>query len=51
MKAETEKKIREAYDYCAEKDKSTEFTIQYIQDVCKVDLDCVMNWLSKQKSA
>ena len=48
MKAETKQRILEAYNYCAEKDKSMEYTIEYIMDTCKVNLDCVMTFLETQ---
>ncbi len=47
MKVETKNKLLEAWLYCDENDKSTEFMIQYMQDIANVDLDCVMNFITK----
>lgn len=47
MKPETKNKLFEAWQYCDDNDKSTEFMLQYMQDVAKVDLDCVVNFLRK----
>ena len=38
-------KLFEAWAYCDELDKSTEFMLQYMQDTCKVDLDCVLAYM------
>lgn len=35
----------EALQYCEDEDKSTEFTIQYIQDFAKVELGTVLQFL------
>ena len=47
MKASTKQKLIEAWEYCDENDKSTEFMLQFMQDVAKVDLDCVLDFLEK----
>ena len=47
MKPETKDKLFNAWAYCDEHDKSTEFMLQYMQDTAKVDLDCVINFLQK----
>jgi len=47
MKTETKNMLFEAWQYCDDNDKSTEFMIQYMQDVAKVDFDCVINFLEK----
>lgn len=47
MKTETKNKLLEALAYCNNKDKSTEFTLEYMQDFANVDLDCVVNFLKK----
>ena len=47
MKAETKAKLLEAWQYCDDNDKSTEFMLQYMQDVAGVDLDCVINFIKK----
>jgi hypothetical protein len=49
MKAETKIKLLEAWQYCDENEKSTEFMLQYMQDVANVDLDCVVNFIEKTK--
>jgi len=47
MKVETKNKLLEAWQYCDVNDKSTEFMLEYMQDVANVDLDCVINFLQK----
>lgn len=47
MKSETKNKLFEAWAYCDEEDKSTEFMIQYMQDYAGVDHNCVMTFLIK----
>ena len=47
MKTVTREKLLEAWNYCDQEDKSTEFMIQYMQDVANVDLDCVLNFIEK----
>ena len=48
MKTETKAKLEIAKQYCDDNDKSTEFMIQYMQDIAGVDFDCVMNYLRKK---
>lgn len=48
MKRETRRKLLEAWQYCDDNDKSTEFMLQYMQDAANVDLDCVISFLSKE---
>ena len=38
----------EARDYCNDMDKSTEFMLQYMQDVANVDLDVVIQFLEEE---
>lgn len=45
MKASTKALLKEARQYCDDNDKSTEFMLQYMQDVANVDLDCVLKYL------
>lgn len=45
MKKATKQLLFEARRYCDENDKSTEFMLQYMQDVAGVDLDCVVKFL------
>ena len=47
MKAETKRKLLEAWQHCDDNDKSTDFMLEYMQDVANVDLDCVMNFIQK----
>ena len=42
----TKLKLAHVHQLCDEQDKSTGFMIQYMQDICDVDHDCVMNYLS-----
>ncbi len=48
MKQKTKELLQEAYKYCNEKDKSTEFMLEYMQDFANVDLDCVLNFLQTE---
>jgi hypothetical protein len=48
MKEQTKKLLESAYQYCEERDKSTEFLIEYLQDVANVDLDCVLHFLTNK---
>jgi len=50
MKAETKRKLFEAWQYCDDEDKSTEFMLEYMQDFAGVDLDCVINFIQKTTS-
>ncbi|OHB99884.1 MAG: hypothetical protein A2Z57_11210 [Planctomycetes bacterium RIFCSPHIGHO2_12_39_6] len=45
MNTETKEKLMEAWAWCDDEDKSTEFMLQYMQDVGGVDLDCVIVFL------
>ena len=45
MKEKTKELLRIAQQYCDDEDKSTEFMLQYMQDVAGVDLDCVLKFL------
>ena len=42
-----ENKLFEAWSYCDDEDKSTEFMLQYMQDVADVDLDYVIAFMQK----
>ena len=48
MKQRTKELLKEAQAYCDGNDKSTEFMLQYMQDVANVDLDCVLNYLQNK---
>ena len=45
MKHTTKLKLAAIQQWCDVEEKSTEFMIQFMQDVCKVDCDAVMNYL------
>jgi hypothetical protein len=45
MKDSTKKILLEAWAYCDREDKSTEFMLQYMQDVAKVSLDTVIKFI------
>ncbi len=47
MKQATKDKLFEAWAYCDEHDKSTEYMLQYMQDYANVSHDTVMNFLMK----
>ena len=46
MQLSTKLKLAAVHNWCDAEDKSTEFMIQYMQDVCKVSHDTVINYLS-----
>ena len=48
MKEKTKYLLEAAQEYCDKEDKSTEFMLEYMQDVAGVDLDCVLKFLQKQ---
>lgn len=39
--------LKEAYLWCDEEDKSTEFMLEYMQDYENTDLDTVLEFLKK----
>jgi hypothetical protein len=47
MKQNTKEILLKAWQYCDINDKSTEFMLQYMQDVANVSFDCVINFISK----
>ena len=47
MKQNKEELLKEAQQYCDDNDKSTEFMIQYMQDVAGATLDEVMKFLEE----
>lgn len=47
MKYITKLKLRVVQFICDQEDKSTEYMLQAMQDIVKVDLDCVINYLEK----
>ena len=47
MQAKTRDILLEAWAYCDINDKSTEFMLQYMQDMAGVNFDCVMNFIEK----
>lgn len=46
MKDSTKQKLKEAMEWCDANDKSTEFMIEYMQDIAGVSHECVMNYLT-----
>jgi len=44
MKYITKLKLAAVHQYADAMDKSTEWMLQFMQDSCNVDLDCVMNY-------
>jgi len=41
----TKLKLASIHQVCDAQDKSTEFMIQYMQDTCKLPLECVMAYM------
>lgn len=50
MKDTTKIKLAEAWKYCDEEDKSTEFMLQYMADSANISLDTVIMFLEKYES-
>lgn len=48
MKQSTKQILHEAWNYCDEEDKSTEYMLQYMQDVANVDMECVISFIDKE---
>jgi hypothetical protein len=49
---ESQKKlILDAWDYCDQEDKSTEFMLQYMSDVSSVDFDEVVKYITSKKAS
>lgn len=48
MKQSKIKLLHDAWNYCDNKDKSTEFMLQYMQDLAKIDLDEVLLFIEKE---
>lgn len=42
-------KLKQAARECAKLNKSTSFTIQYVQDVTKMDRSAIVNYLQKEE--
>ncbi len=42
----TKLKLAAVHQLCDVENRSTEYMIQYMQDICKVDFDCVISYLS-----
>ena len=49
MKYITKLKLAAIHSHCDVNNKSTEYMIQFMQDSCKVDLDCVLSYLQLSK--
>lgn len=45
MTKETKDLLTEAYNYCIENEKSSEFMLEYMQDFANVDLDTVLDFI------
>ena len=45
MKQTTKLKLACVHQYCDINDKSTEYMYQLMQDICKVDIDTVNNYI------
>lgn len=50
MKPRQKQLILEAWEYCDEEDKSTEFMLQYMSDVSGVDYEKVVEYITSKKS-
>ena len=46
MKHITKLKLAAVHQYADTMDKSTEWMLQFMQDSCNVDLDCVISYMS-----
>jgi len=50
MNTLTKQLLFDAWQYCDDLDKSTEFMLQYMQDVADVDLDEILNFIEIESS-
>lgn len=50
MTQEQKQKILEAWDYCDEKDKSTEFMLQYMSDVSELEYEDVVDYVASNEA-
>ena len=50
MTKEQKQKILDAWDYCDDQDKSTEFMLQYMADTSGVDYDDVVDYICGEQS-
>ena len=50
MNKETKELLEIAWQECIEKDKSTEYTIQYLQDFAHVSFDAAIKFYNKKVS-
>ena len=48
MNNELKASLKESFEYCGQKDKSIDFTIQYMQDFSNTDLDTVIEFLTTE---
>ena len=46
MKAKTKELLKQAKEICDKEDRSTAYTIQFMQDYANVDFDCVMEYIT-----
>lgn len=46
MKYITKLKLAAVHQFCDIEDKSTEFTLQFMQDICNVNLDTCINYFN-----
>jgi hypothetical protein len=49
MKESTRNMLEIAYEECQEKDKSPEYTLQYLQDFANVSFDCALKFYNQQQ--
>ena len=47
MKIKTKNKLAEAWQYCEDNNKSTEFMLEYMQDIANVNLACVIDFIQE----
>lgn len=51
MTEEQIQSLLDAWAYCDEEDKSTEFMLQYMSDMANVDYDDVVTWITSKAAA
>jgi hypothetical protein len=49
MTQEQKQKLLEAWAYCDEEDKSTEFLLAYLSDVANLDYDAVVTYVTSKQ--
>jgi hypothetical protein len=50
MKESTKQILLDAWDWCDDEDKSTEFMLQYMSDVANIEYESVVDYIASNES-